>query len=284
MVVRQAVIPAAGLGTRFLPLTKAVPKEMVPILDKPAIHYIISEAIDSGVEEICIVCSPDRETTMHYLQPDDALAAMLERKGKASWMAEVDRLIDSAQYTFVFQEQPRGLGDAILCARSCLTDDYFAILLPDDMLLGDTPGLKQLVRVATQYDAGVVALMPVTEDEVSAYGIIEVAEEQPDGTVVMTDVIEKPAKEDAPSNLAIIGRYIFPRQLLVALERVEPAVNGEVQLTDAIVDLIRDDQRVLGYKLDLPRFDAGTPAGWLQANIHMALRDPRYAAAVRDAI
>ena len=277
MEVRQAVIPAAGLGTRFLPVTKAVPKEMVPILDKPSIHYIISEAIDSGVDNICIVCSPDREATMHYLQPDDALATILERKGKSSWTAEVDRLIDSARYSFVFQDQPRGLGDAILCARDCLTDDHFAVMLPDDLLLGDIPGLGQLKSVAEQYDAGVVALMPVSDDEVSAYGIVMVAEEQPDGTVVMTDVVEKPAKEDAPSNLAIIGRYIFPKGLLVALEKVEPAASGEVQLTDAIVDLIRDGQKMLGYKIDLPRFDAGTPVGWLKANNYLAMRDPRYA-------
>jgi len=277
MVVRQAVIPAAGLGTRFLPLTKAVPKEMVPILDKPAIHYIISEAIESGINEICIVCSADKEAIIKYLQPDDALAAMLERKGKGDWIAEVDRLIDSATYSFVFQEQPRGLADAILCAHDCLTDDYFAVMLPDDLLLGDTPGLAQLMTVAKQYDSGVVALMPVSDDEVSAYGIIDIAEEQPDGTVVMANIIEKPTKQDAPSNLAIIGRYIFPHELLPTLEKLEPAASGEVQLTDAIVDLVCDDQKMLGYKIDLPRFDAGTPVGWLKANRHMALRDPRYA-------
>jgi len=250
----------------------------LPILDKPAIHYIIAEAIDSGINQICIVCSPDREATMRYLQPDDALAQVLDRKGKGTLLSDVDRLIDSATYTFAFQHEPRGLGDAILCARECLTDDYFAIMLPDDLILGDKPGLAQLVTIAEQHNAGVVALMPVKDEEVSAYGIVDVVEERGDDTVVMAGVVEKPKRQDAPSNLAIVGRYIFPKQLLAELEQCGPAASGEIQLTDAIVGLIRNQHNMLGYKLDLPRFDTGTPVGWLKANNYLAARDPRYKA------
>jgi len=275
--VTQAVIPAAGLGTRFLPVTKAVPKEMLPILDKPSIHYIVAEGVASGIEHFCIVCSPGRTATEEYFRPDPKLAAALARAGKASWTESIDELIASARFSFIYQNEPRGLADAVLCARDCIGDDDFAVMLPDDLLLGDVPGLAQLANVAKEHGTGAIALVRVASEKISAYGVVSVVEELPGGIVRMDDIVEKPNAADAPSDLAIIGRYIFPRQLMEVIADTPAGKAGEVQLTDAIVRLMQSGTNIAGYLVDGPRFDAGTPVGWLQANNYLASYDPRYA-------
>jgi len=283
--VNQAVIAAAGLGTRFMPFTKSVPKEMVTVLDKPAIHYIVEECVASGINDCTFIVSDGKAALRHYLAHDAGLESTLARAGKGALLESTNRLVDAARFSYVDQGAPRGTGHAVLCARDQIIDDYFAVLYPDDLLVSDEdPGLKQLIDVAQKHGGAVMALMEVPMEQVSAYGVVRITEEFEDGVVRIGGIVEKPKREEAPSNIIAFGRYIVPRHIFNHLETIEPGIGGELQFTDALEKLIAEGFPVFGYRLKAKRFDLGIPRGWLQANIHLGLRDRQYAAAVREIV
>jgi len=283
--VNQAVIAAAGLGTRFMPFTKSVPKEMVTVLDKPAIHYIVEECVASGIKDFTFVVSDGKAPLRHYLAHDIRLEDTLARARKGSLLDTTNRLIYASKFSYVDQGVPRGTGHAILCAREQITADYFAVLYPDDLLVSDEePGLQQLIEVAQKHGGAVMALMEVPMDQVSAYGVVRITEEFDDGVVRIGGIVEKPKRKEAPSNVIAFGRYIVPRHIFNYLETLEPGIGGELQFTDALGKLIDEGFPVFGYRIRAKRFDLGIPRGWLQANIYLALRDQQYAMAVQSIV
>ena len=276
MFITKAVIPAAGLGSRFLPFTKSVPKEMLPLLNRPAIQYIVEEGLSSGIAHFNIVVSDEKETLRHYFQKTPKLTASLIKNNKESLIESINTLIDRVQIDYVKQPEPLGLGHAILMAKQNIGSEYFGILLPDDIIFGNTPALKQLAEVAQKHQASVIAVQEMPKEHISAYGVIAPKEQIDAHNWVVDYVVEKPKPEDAPSNLAVIGRYIFSPALFNAIESIEPALNGEIQLTDAIDYMIRNGHKVIAHKFEGTRYDLGIPLGWLQANIHLGLKNPTF--------
>ena len=230
MNIRKAVIPAAGLGTRFLPVTKSVPKELLPILDKPMIQYVVEEAAEAGIEEVIIVTSPGKETIAAYFQPDPALEEKLAAGGGQDLVDQVRQVSSLADVQFVIQEQPLGLGHAVLTAKAAVGDHPFAVMLPDD-IVAHTPGvLAQMMEVRTRFDAGVVAVERVPWEVVHNYGVADAVEVEEHVHRIIR-LVEKPPREEAPSNLTIVGRYILPPEIFSCLERTPPGAKGEIQLT-----------------------------------------------------
>lgn len=282
MKITSAIIPAAGLGTRFLPFTKAVPKELAPILNLPTLHYVIKEGIDSGIKNFAIVSSETKPAISHYLTPDLVLEKQLDKTGKRALLKEIDTLIAQASYTFPLQDTPKGLGHAVLCAREQVIGEHFGLFLPDDLLfntLPNLPGLAQLIASGTLHNAdGVIALARVPKSKISAYGVIEIEEQLDTNTFIIKSVVEKPSADTAPSDLAIVGRYVLPSTIFDILATLSPHSNthGEILLTDAFTTLIARKQKLIGVIVNAERFDTGTPMGLLQANISLGLKDPRY--------
>ena len=269
MNVRKVVIPAAGLGTRMLPASLAAPKELLPLVDRPILHYAVEEAVESGITEVIIVTSPGKETLADYFRPAPELEARLKARGGADPLAGVRRLREAATFTYVVQEEQLGLGHAVLMARDAVGDEPFAGLLPDDVIVGPAPALGQVIAVADRYDAGVIAVEEVPREKTGAYGIVD-ARELEEGVFEVLGVVEKPAPEEAPSNLGIVGRYVLPPQIFDALERITPGAVGELQLTDAIA-LLRERQRVCVTRFQGTRYDTGNPLGLLQASVALGL-------------
>jgi UTP--glucose-1-phosphate uridylyltransferase len=270
MNITKVVIPAAGLGTRFLPITKSLPKEMLPLMNKPALHYVVQEGIDSGINHFCLVVSETKDAIKHYFSPDPALHAHLAKHNKLYYTQELDDIIKRAQFSYPLQKEMRGLGDAILMAKPHIKEgEFFGVILPDDLMFcspEELPALKQLIEVAEREQAIVIAVMEVPMKEISAYGCIKIKSRLSDDVVEVEDIIEKPKPDQAFSNLAIVGRYIFSHHIFAAIEQTAPSSNGEVYLTDAMVRLARNGHKVLAYKLKGTRFDTGRPEGWLAAN------------------
>ena len=269
MKVNKAVIPAAGLGTRFFPITKSVPKELLPILDKPALHYVVNEALEAGITEIIIVTSPGKTALADYFNPDSDFQYHLEMNGDESLIFEMKRLSSMADIRFVTQDKPLGLGHAVLVAKSLVGHEPFAIMLPDDIVRNDTGVLSQMLNTGEELSGGVLAVEQVLWDEVGKYGVID-PHQLSEKYYQVKHLIEKPDISNAPSNLAIVGRYILSPNIFDSLECTVPGAKGEIQLTDALSQLL-EYQEVYAYEFEGYRYDCGTPIGLLKASLGFGL-------------
>ena len=269
MQIRKAVIPAAGLGTRFLPVTMSVPKELLPIIDRPLLQYVVAEAAEAGVEEVIIITSPGKESISDYFQPHTALEQRLEAGGEEGLLAKVAEAANLAKVSFVVQHEALGLGHAVLMAKDAVGDEPFVVVLPDDIIAHSPGAITQMVQVSEEMNAGVIAVEALPWEVVHNYGVV-------DGTPVSDRVykiqglVEKPPREQAPSNLTIVGRYILPPEIFGCLENIRPGANGEIQLTDGLLALLRDHD-LYAYQFAGNRFDGGTPMGLLRASLAFAL-------------
>jgi UTP--glucose-1-phosphate uridylyltransferase len=278
--LRKAVLPVAGLGTRFLPATKAIPKEMLPVVDRPLIEYAIEEGRAAGIEEFCLITGRGKTALVEHFDVAYELEATLRARGKTEALeALAAAAAEPGSILTVRQQVPHGLGHAIWCARAFIGDDPFAILLPDDLVLSDTPCLKQLADTYRQTGGNVVAVTEVPPEHTNRYGILKLGAD--DGRLVeVTGLVEKPAPADAPSNLSIIGRYVLQPEVITELARMERGAGNEVQLTDGMARLI-GRQPFHGLRFEGRRFDCGDKLGFLEAQIAFALRRPEMADKVR---
>ena len=269
--ITKAVIPAAGFGTRFLPFTKAVPKEMLPIIDTPAIEYNVREAINSGITDIVIIISPDKECIRTHFHHNEQFENFLIKRGKQHELDIITEMPRIVNIKFVYQLEQLGLGHAVLCAKEFVGDDDFALLLGDDMYVGDNgPVLNDLITAYQEKECSILGTLEVTDDEVSRYGICDPIGEEVSGIVKLKGVIEKPKLEDAPSNLAIGGRYILTNKIFDYLMNQASGAGGEIQLTDSILRLM-DKEEVYSYRIKGKRYDIGSKVGFLKATIEFAL-------------
>jgi len=282
MKINKAVIPAAGLGTRFLPYTKAVPKEMLPLLEKPSIQLIIEEGLASNITDFVIIANDDKPALMNHLSHQPKLEAELAARGKSSLLDGINEVIDAAHCTFVPQPQALGLGHAVLMAKEAIGDEYFGIFLPDEIMIGNNPALAQLIAVAQKYNASVIGVLEVPHEKVSSYGIIAIKEQLEDGIFAIEALVEKPAIDQAPSNFALAGRYILSPRIFAALENTSPGAGNEIQLTDGITEMMRNGERVIAYLMQTSRYDVGNPLGWIQANIDLAFQHPTLGPIVKE--
>jgi UTP--glucose-1-phosphate uridylyltransferase len=277
--IRKAVIPAAGLGTRFLPATKAVPKELLPIVDTPTIQYIVEEAVAAGVRDVILICARGKDSIVDHFDLAAELEANLERAGKHALRQQMRDIAQMAHVVTVRQQEPLGLGHAVLCARDLVGDEPFVVMLGDDIIDAAVPATRQLTDCYQRHGKGTIALMEVPPEETAMYGIAA-------GTALdarttrIERLVEKP-KVDPPSNLAVIGRYVLPPRIFELLDRVKPGVGGEIQLTDALAMLAREEG-LLGYRFEGQRYDAGDRFGYLKANIAFALKRPEIAGPLRE--
>ncbi|MEE8583149.1 MAG: UTP--glucose-1-phosphate uridylyltransferase GalU [Dehalococcoidales bacterium] len=272
MKVSKAVIVAAGWGIRFLPVTKAVPKEMLPLIDKPLIHYAVEEAVASGLTDIIIVTATGKEAIGDYFSHNSGLEAFLKYKGETGLWQRVHHLSQMADISYVRQEERLGLGHAVLTAGEAVGNEPFAVILPDDIIDSRVPALKQLLVVYEQFQASVLAVEAVSPRESRKYGIINPTEVVGD-TCRVSGLVEKPAPAEAPSNLGIVGRYILTPQVFAAIQATKPGKGGEIQLTDALALLLKK-QPVYALRFEGTRHDTGTPLGWLAAQVAFTLKDP----------
>jgi UTP--glucose-1-phosphate uridylyltransferase len=283
MRVRKAVFPAAGWGTRFLPATKAQPKEMLPLVDKPVIQYAVEEAVGAGIEQVIIVTSSQKRAIEDHFDHSYELEHLLESKGDIEMLRRVRQIGDMAQISYVRQKEQLGLGHAVLMAKELVGHEPFAVILSDDVVTGNTPCIQQLIDVYRDTHSSVVAVMEVDQEETQRYGVID-----PDPGYKPADkrlhkvrgLVEKPSPADAPSNLAIIGRYVLTPKIFEKLEQTSRGAGGEIQLTDAIQALMAE-QDVYAYQFEGTRYDAGTTMGWLKASVELALERPDIGAEFR---
>jgi UTP--glucose-1-phosphate uridylyltransferase len=269
--VTKAVFPVAGLGTRFLPATKSIPKEILSLVDRPLIQYAIDEARDAGIEEFIFVTSRGKSALSDYFDGSPELERALEEKGKFDLLDLVkDLTMDSGEIVYIRQRKPRGLGDAVRCAAKLIGDEPFAVLLPDDVIAAEKPCLKQMMDAHENTGGNVVAVMEVSPEKAGDYGLIDVREDM-GNLVSVKGMVEKPKPEDAPSNLAVIGRYILTPQVLLNLATTARGAGGEIQLTDAIAQEITTNDNVYGFRFEGTRFDCGSKSGFLQATVAFGL-------------
>jgi len=278
--LRKIIFPAAGMGTRFLPATKASPKEMLTIVDKPLIQYGVEEALAAKMEQIIIVTGRGKRAIEDHFDISAELEANLKKAGKEELYKKVSYVARMAEVIYVRQKEALGLGHAVLCARHWVADEPFGVSLADELIVGDVPAMQQLRAVYNQTKSSVIGLIQVPEDQVSKYGIVAYQAEE-NGLLRLTDMVEKPKPADAPSRLAIIGRYIFTPRLMELLRHVQPGKGGEIQLTDAISALAKEEP-VYGVLLDGQRFDAGNPEGFLKANAILGLQHKKFGEALRQ--
>lgn len=272
MPITKAVIPAAGLGTRFLPATKAQPKEMLPIVDKPTIQYIIEEAAASGITDILIITGRNKRAIEDHFDRSIELEMELERKHKEKLLQEIKDISDIVNIQYIRQQTPKGLGHAVLCAKNFVGNEPFAVLLGDDVVDSNVPCLKQLMNVYDRYNSTVLGVQQVNWNDVDKYGIVS-GEVMEDGIHKVKTLFEKPDREIAPSNVAILGRYIITPDIFPILEHTEPGAGLEIQLTDALKELARH-KAVYAYEFAGCRYDVGDKLGFLKATVEMALKRP----------
>jgi UTP--glucose-1-phosphate uridylyltransferase len=268
--VRKAVIPAAGLGTRFLPATKAQPKEMLPLLDKPAIQYVVEEAVHAGLTDILIITGRGKRSIEDHFDRSIELEHFLESKGKFDELKQVREISDMATIHYIRQRDPLGLGHAVSVAEEHVGDEPFAVLLGDDIMAESNPLLSEMLRIHQRYGRSVLAAMQVSRDEISMYGCIEPEFVEDDRLARVLSVVEKPDPDSAPSNLAAIGRYVLTPEIFDALRQLEPGVGGEIQLTDAI-NALAQEQAVYAYVFEGGRYDVGNKLDYVQATIDLAI-------------
>jgi UTP--glucose-1-phosphate uridylyltransferase len=272
--VRKAVFPAGGLGTRFLPATKVIPKEMLALVDKPIIQYGVEEAIASGIEHIIIITGRGKGTMEDHFDHSFELDATLERRGKKELLAVSRSVASLARISYVRQKEPLGLGHAVLCAKELVGDEAFAVILPDDVIDADVPCLKQMIDIFDDRGGSVLATMTIDGPGISAYGVLAGSQDQENPRIYnCTGMVEKPRLEDAPSKQAIIGRYVLTPRIFELLEETRPGAGGEIQLTDGIKGLLKEE-KVFGYTFEGKRYDAGDKFGMLQATVEFALKRP----------
>ena len=269
MQIRKAVIPAAGLGTRFLPVTMSVPKELLPIVDRPLLQYVIAEAAEAGVEEVIIVTSPGKESIAEYFQPHPTIEQRLTANGEDDLLAKVTEAGNLAKVSFVIQHEALGLGHAVLMAKDAVGDEPFVVILPDDIIAHSPGAISQMVQVSEKMDAGVIAVEALPWEVVHNYGVVD-ADPVSEGVHKIMGLVEKPQREEAPSNLTIVGRYILPPQIFQCLENTKPGAKGEIQLTDGLLALLHDHE-LFAFEFAGARYDGGTPMGLLRASLAFAL-------------
>jgi len=278
--IRKAIFPAAGLGTRFLPATKASPKEMLPLVDKPMIQYVVEEAVASGIEHIIMVTGRGKRAIEDHFDKNVELEFYLEAKGKTRTLRDMEEISNMVDFVYVRQKEPLGLGHAVLCARDLIGDEPFAVLLGDDIIDSDTPALKQMIQVYERYHSSILALQEVPEEQIHLYGVID-GKKEDDGIYKVNRMVEKPPKGEAPSNLAIIGRYILSPRIFEFLEKGERGAGGEIQLTNAL-QMLADQEPVYGFTFDGKRYDGGSKIGFLEATVELGLKNPELGPAFKD--
>lgn len=272
MKIRTAVIPAAGLGTRFLPATKAQPKEMLPIVDKPTIQYVIEEAVAAGIEDIIIITGRGKRAIEDHFDKSFELEYTLQKSGKLDQLQEIQEISDMVRIHYVRQKEPLGLGHAIHCAKIHVGDSPFAVLLGDDVFVSEKPVIGQMIEAYNEHGGGILAVTRVPDKDIPSYGILD-AEQVTDHLYRVSDMVEKPAIAEAPSNLAVMGRYILSPEIFAILDTLPPGKNNEIQLTDAIKILNRHRQ-VYGFVYEGKRYDVGNKEGFLEATVDFALSRP----------
>lgn len=277
--IRKAIIPAAGLGTRFLPATKAMPKEMLPILTKPTIQYIVEEAVAAGIEQIIIVSGRNKRAIEDHFDHAPELENILRQKGKLDLLKEVDASTTMAEIHYIRQKEPKGLGHAIWSARHFIGDEPFAVLLGDDIIVSEQPGLKQLIDQYEELESSIVGVRHVPTSDTDRYGIIDPLKQE-GRRYHVRQFVEKPAQGTAPSNMAIIGRYILTPAIFEFLAKQEVGSGGEIQLTDAI-ERLNGQEDVYGYEIDGDRFDVGEKMGYVETTLAFALKDTEIQADVK---
>lgn len=265
------MIPAAGLGTRFLPITKAQPKEMLPIADKPAIQYVVEEASYAGIDDILIITGRGKRAIEDHFDKSNELEQLLKDKNETELLNEVRKIPNLAHIHYIRQKTQAGLGDAIFCARKYVGNDPFVVLLGDTITTGENSITNKLINLFNKYNASIIAVEEVPKDKVDRYGIIA-GDEIDDNIYKVTGMIEKPNKDEAPSNLAIFGRYLLTPAIFDCIERTKPGKNGEIQLTDAMIQLL-EKEPIYAYKVKGNRWDIGSREDWLKANIEISLQD-----------
>ena len=270
--VRKAIIPAAGRGTRFLPATKAQAKEMLPIVDKPTLQYIIEEAIESGIEEILIVTGRSKKSIEDHFDRSVELELELEQKGKTEMLEMVQDISNMVNIHYIRQKEPKGLGHAVHCAKSFIGNEPFAVLLGDDIVDAETPCLKQMIDAYDEYKTSILGVQEVAKENVDKYGILDVKYIE-DRVYKVKDMVEKPSVDDAPSNIAILGRYIITPEIFNILENQEAGKGGEIQLTDALQTLATKEA-IYAYNFEGRRYDVGDKLGFLEATVDFALKRP----------
>jgi UTP--glucose-1-phosphate uridylyltransferase len=268
-LVNKVVIVAAGWGTRFLPATKSIPKEMLPIIDKPSIHYVVKEAVDSGIKQIIIITASDKQAIEAYFKPNYELEAFLKSKGKTNLLKEVDEIINMVSFSYVLQKERKGLGHALLMVKDLIGEEPFAAVLPDDIIVSQNPVLRQMFAVFNRYQAPVVAVEKIPIYESIKYGIIN-PERVDDNVYKVNGLVEKPIPSEAPSDLGIVGRYILTPMIFNAIDNTLPDKRGEIQLTDAL-RLLLTKQPIFALEFGGTRFDTGTPPGLIKAQIAFGL-------------
>ena len=282
--VTKSVILAGGLGTRFLPLTKSIPKEMLPILNKPTMQYIVEESLGAGITNFLMVTSSSKYAIENYFDFDNGLESFLTQKNKKKAIESIDAILERSHFTYLRQPKPLGVGHAVLMAKHCIGKEYFAVILPDDLFFGKKNLLEKMIEISQKEDASVIAVQEVPIEKVSSYGIVKIKKQLSSDIFEISELIEKPAIEDAPSNMAIVGRYILSHKIFNSIESIEPGRGGELQLTDAIMHMIQKKERVLVYKINGDRYDTGNPLGWVKAVIGVSLKDPLYGPQVKEFI
>jgi UTP--glucose-1-phosphate uridylyltransferase len=270
MKIRKAVIPVAGLGTRFLPATKTVPKELLPIIDIPSIQYVVQEAVDAGIQEIIFVTGRGKDGIEDHFDEAPELEQILADRGQTATVDMLRRISEMTEVVSVRQKKPLGLGHAVLCARDLVGDEPFAVMLADDLIDAETPGIQQLVEIFTETEESVVALMKVPLDEVHQYGVIKGKEVKP-RLYAVEATVEKPAAKDAPSQLAIIGRYVLRPEIFSILQTLPPGRGGEIQLTDGLARLVQE-RKIFGCEFTGDRYDIGDKFGFVRATVAYALK------------
>lgn len=270
MKIRKAVIPVAGLGTRFLPATKTVPKELLPIIDIPSIQYVVQEAVDAGIQEIIFVTGRGKDGIEDHFDEAPELEQILADRGQAATVEMLRRIAEMTEVVSVRQKKPLGLGHAVLCARDLVGDEPFAVMLADDLIDAETPGIRQLVEIFTETEESVVALMKVPREEVHQYGVIKGKEVKP-RLYAVEATVEKPTAKEAPSQLAIIGRYVLRPEIFSILQTLPPGRGGEIQLTDGLARLVQE-RRIFGCEFAGDRYDIGDKFGFVRATVAYALK------------
>ena len=270
MKIRKAVIPVAGLGTRFLPATKTVPKELLPIIDIPSIQYVVQEAVDAGIQEIIFVTGRGKDGIEDHFDEAPELEQILAERGQTATVDMLRRIAEMTEVVSVRQKKPLGLGHAVLCARDLVGDEPFAVMLADDLIDAETPGIRQLVEIFTETEESVVALMKVPLEEVHQYGVIKGKQVKP-RLYAVEATVEKPAAKEAPSQLAIIGRYVLRPEIFSILQTLPPGRGGEIQLTDGLARLVQE-RKIFGCEFTGDRYDIGDKFGFVRATVAYALK------------
>jgi len=280
MKIRKAVVTAAGWGTRFLPATKAQPKEMLPLVDKPIIQYVIEEAVASGIKHIIIVTALGKRAIEDHFDRSFELEHILQKKGNAELLQKLQNISELADISYIRQKEQLGLGHAISVTRELIGDEPFAVFLPDDLIQAKVPAMKQMIEVYNHYKHSIIAVQPVAKEDTKAYGIIK-PKQLEDRVYQVLSLVEKPEPRDAPSNLAIVGRYILTPEIFAMLEKTSPGKGGEIQLTDGLKLLLKK-QPIYAYQFEGTRYDTGMPLGFLKASVEFALNRPDIGATFRE--